>query len=148
MPGFSTTAIHHGYDPRDHHGALVPPVYQSATFTFASAAGGGRCFAGEADGYIYTRIANPTLALLESRLAVLEGGAPPIAVGPGMGANTATLWTPLRPGDENVGDLPPYRCPLPFLHPRVGGVGGRRTPVATSQPAPGRGPRSRRARGG
>ena len=38
MNGFTTTAIHHGYDPADYHGALVPPVFQSATFTIPSAA--------------------------------------------------------------------------------------------------------------
>ena len=100
MSGFSTKAIHHGYDPREHQGALVPPVYLTSTFTFASAEQGGRCFAGEAPGYIYTRISNPTLALLESRMAALEGGAAAIAFGSGMGAITATLWTLLRPGDE------------------------------------------------
>ncbi|MBK6416981.1 MAG: methionine gamma-lyase [Thermomonas sp.] len=135
MPGFSTTAIHHGYDPRDHHGALVPPVYQSATFTFASAAGGGRCFAGEADGYIYTRIANPTLALLESRLAVLEGGAAAIAFGSGMGAITATLWTLLRPGDEIVVDLTLYGCTFAFLHHGIGEFGVRVTHVDMTDPA-------------
>ena len=135
MPGFSTTAIHHGYDPRDHHGALVPPVYQSATFTFASAAGGGRCFAGEADGYIYTRIANPTLALLESRLAVLEGGAAAIAFGSGMGAITATLWTLLRPGDEIVVDLTLYGCTFAFLHHGIGEFGVRVTHVDMTDPS-------------
>ena len=129
MPGFSTLAIHHGYDPAHHHGALVPPVYQTSTFTFSSAEQGGRCFAGEAPGYIYTRIANPTLALLESRMAELEGGAAAIAFGSGMGAITATLWTLLRPGDEVVVDKTLYGCTFAFLHHGIGQFGVRVTHI-------------------
>lgn len=135
MSGFSTKAIHHGYDPRDHHGALVPPVYLTSTFTFASAEQGGRCFAGEAPGYIYTRIANPTLALLESRMAALEGGAAAIAFGSGMGAITATLWTLLRPGDEIVVDKTLYGCTFAFLHHGIGQFGVRVTHVDMTDPA-------------
>ena len=129
MSGFSTTAIHHGYDPQSHQGALVPPVYLTSTFTFPSAEEGGRCFAGEAGGYIYTRIANPTLALLESRMAALEGGAAAIAFGSGMGAITATLWTLLRPGDEIVVDQTLYGCTFAFLHHGIGQFGVRVTHV-------------------
>jgi methionine-gamma-lyase len=48
--GFSTRAIHHGYDAQAHHGALVPPIYLSATFAFPTVEYGGRCFAGEEPG--------------------------------------------------------------------------------------------------
>src|SRR3990167_7545782 len=65
--GFSTRAIHHGYNPADNQGALVPPIHTSATYAFPDVAYGARCFAGEEPGYFYTRIANPTLALLEGR---------------------------------------------------------------------------------
>ena len=129
MPGFSTLAIHHGYDPAHHHGALVPPVYQTSTFTFSSAEQGGRCFAGEAPGYSYARIANPTLALLESRMAELEGGAAAIVFGSGMGAITATLWTLLRPGDEVVVDKTLYGCTFAFLHHGIGQFGVRVTHI-------------------
>lgn len=129
MPGFSTIAIHHGYTPADHHGALVPPVYMTATFTFASAEEGGRRFAGEAPGYIYTRIANPTLALLEARMAELEGGAAAVSFGSGMGAITATLWTLLRPGDEIVVDKTVYGCTHAFLHHGIGQFGVRVTHI-------------------
>ena len=129
MSGFATTAIHHGYRPEDHHGALVPPIYLTSTFTFPSAEQGGRCFAGEAEGYIYTRIANPTLALLESRMAALEGGAAAVAFGSGMGAITATLWTLLRPGDEILVDKTVYGCTYAFLHHGIGEFGVRVTHV-------------------
>jgi len=113
--GFSTRAIHFGYAPADHNGALVPPIYTSATFAFPDVAYGMRCFTGEEAGYIYTRIANPTLALLESRLASLEQGAGAVVFGSGMGAITATLWSLLEAGDEVLADLTLYGCTFAFM---------------------------------
>jgi methionine-gamma-lyase len=114
--GFDTRAIHHGYDPLDHQGALVPPVHLSATFAFPDTNDGMRRFTGETGGYIYTRIANPTLALLEARLATLESGAAAVVFGSGMGAITATLWTLLSPGDEVLVDTTLYGCTFAFMH--------------------------------
>lgn len=114
--GFSTRAIHHGYNPADHQGALVPPIYTSATFAFPDVGYGGRCFTGEENGYFYTRIANPTLALLEGRLASLEQGAGAVVFGSGMGAITATLWSMLEPGDEVLADMTLYGCTFSFLN--------------------------------
>lgn len=113
--GFSTRAIHWGYNPADHHGALVPPTYATSTFAFPDVAYGGRCFAGTEPGYFYTRIANPTLSLLESRLASLEQGAAAVVFGSGMGAITATLWTLLEQGDEVLADMTLYGCTFAFL---------------------------------
>jgi methionine-gamma-lyase len=116
MSGFSTRAIHHGYNPAENEGALVPPIYTSATYAFPDAAYGGRCFAGTESGYFYTRVANPTLALLESRLASLEEGAAAVVFGSGMGAITATLWSLLEQGDEVLADLTLYGCTFSFLN--------------------------------
>ncbi|NDP38945.1 MAG: methionine gamma-lyase [Rhodoferax sp.] len=113
--GFSTRAIHFGYTPAEHQGALVPPIYTSATFAFPDVAYGARCFAGEEAGYFYTRIANPTLALLESRLASLEQGAGAVVFGSGMGAISATLWSMLEPGDEVLADMTLYGCTFAFM---------------------------------
>jgi methionine-gamma-lyase len=113
--GFSTRAIHHGYDPLENKGALVPPLYTSATFAFPDTGYGARCFTGEESGYFYTRIANPTLALLEGRLASLEQGAGAVVFGSGMGAITATLWSMLEPGDEVLADLTLYGCTFSFM---------------------------------
>jgi len=113
--GFSTRAIHHGYDPIENQGALVPPIYLSATFAFPSVEYGGRCFAGEEPGYFYTRISNPTLSILEARMATLEGGEAAVAFSSGMGAITSTLWTLLRPGDEILADRTLYGCTFSFL---------------------------------
>jgi methionine-gamma-lyase len=114
--GFSTRAIHFGYNPADNQGALVPPIYTSATYAFPDAAYGGRCFAGTEAGYFYTRVANPTLALLEGRLASLEEGVGAVVFGSGMGAITATLWSMLEQGDEVLADLTLYGCTFSFLN--------------------------------
>ncbi len=114
--GFNTLAIHHGYNPAEHQGALVPPIYTSSTFAFPDTAYGGRCFAGEEDGFFYTRIGNPTLALLESRLACLEDGSAALVFGSGMGAITSVLWTLLEPGDEILVDTTLYGCTFAFMH--------------------------------
>ncbi|NBF04070.1 methionine gamma-lyase [Pseudomonas sp. Fl5BN2] len=114
--GFSTRAIHFGYNPQEHQGALIPPIYLTSTFTFATAEYGASCFAGEAPGYFYTRIGNPTLALLEARMAALENGEAAVAFGSGMGAIAATFWTLLRPGDEIIVGRTLYGCTFALLH--------------------------------
>jgi len=114
--GFSTRAIHFGYHPADHHGALVPPIHTSATYAFPDAAYGGRCFAGTEAGYFYSRVGNPTLALLEARLASLEAGVGAVVFGSGMGAISATLWSMLEQGDEVLADLTLYGCTFSLLN--------------------------------
>lgn len=121
--GFSTRAIHHGYDPQAHQGALIPPVYQTSTYAFPTAEHGAACFAGEADGHFYSRISNPTLAVLEQRMASLEGGEAALALASGMGAITSTLWTLLRPGDELIVGLTVYGCTFAFVHHGIGQFG-------------------------
>ncbi len=78
--GFSTRAIHVGYDPADAEGALTPPVHLTSTYVFESAEHGAELFAGTRDGYIYGRTKNPTQTILEKRLANLEGGEAALAV--------------------------------------------------------------------
>ena len=90
---FATRAIHHGYDPASAQGALTPPLYLTSTFTFDTAEAGGEIFAGEREGYFYSRISNPTLDLLEQRIASLEGAEAGLANASGMGAITSVLWT-------------------------------------------------------
>jgi methionine-gamma-lyase len=121
--GFSTRAIHYGYDPLSHGGALVPPVYQTATFAFPTVEYGAACFAGEEGGHFYSRISNPTLALLEQRMASLEGGEAGLALASGMGAITSTLWTLLRPGDELIVGRTLYGCTFAYLHHGIGEFG-------------------------
>ena len=114
--GFATRAIHHGYDPVSEGGALTPPLHLTSTFAFESAEAGGEMFAGERPGYIYSRISNPTLDLLEQRIANLEGGEAALANASGMGSITSLLWTFLEPGDEIIVDKTLYGCTFSFMH--------------------------------
>ena len=113
--GFATQAIHHGYNAQDHQGALNPPVHFTSTYTFESAQQGADMFAGEQSGYFYSRISNPTLTVLEERLACLEGAEAGLAVASGIGAITSTLWTLLKAGDEIIVDKTLYGCTYAFL---------------------------------
>lgn len=113
--GFSTRAIHAGYDPADEQGALTPPLHLTSTFAFESAEAGGEMFAGKREGHFYSRISNPTTDLLERRLASLEGAEAAVATASGMGAITATLWSFLRAGDEVITDQTLYGCTFAFL---------------------------------
>jgi methionine-gamma-lyase len=114
--GFSTRAIHEGYSPRSEHGALTPPLHMASTFTFDSVEDAGAAFAGEKPAHIYSRISNPTLDLLEKRVASLEAAEAGVAFGSGMGAITAVLWSLVGPGDEILVDKTLYGCTFAFLH--------------------------------
>ena len=113
--GFATRAIHNAYDPLQNDGALTPPLHLTSTFAFETAEAGGELFAGERVGHIYSRISNPTLDLLERRIADLEGAEAGLALSSGMGAITATLWTLLSPGDEVIVDKTLYGCTFAFM---------------------------------
>jgi methionine-gamma-lyase len=113
--GFATRAIHHGYDPLANDGALTPPVHFTSTFAFDTAEQGGEIFAGERAGHVYSRISNPTLALLEDRIADLEGGEAGVAFASGMGAITAVMWSFVAPGDEIIVDKTLYGCTFAFF---------------------------------
>lgn len=104
QPGFATRAIHHGYDPATAQGALTPPIYMTSTYAFGSTEEGAALFRGEREGYIYGRTKNPTQALLETRLADLEGAEAGLALASGMAAISATLQTLCRAGDRIVAD--------------------------------------------
>ncbi|MCF3191381.1 methionine gamma-lyase [Pseudomonas bubulae] len=121
--GFSTRAIHYGYNPLEHNGAVIPPVYMTSTFAFATAEYGASCFSGEEHGHFYTRISNPTLALLEARMAALENAEAGVAFSSGMGAIAATFWTLLRPGDEIIVNRTLYGCTFALLHHGIGEFG-------------------------
>jgi len=103
-PGFSTRAIHAGYDPYANERALSQPVYMTSTFAFESVEQGADLYSGAAEGYIYGRLHNPTQALLERRLADLEDGEAGLAAASGMGAISAALWSLCRAGDRIVAD--------------------------------------------
>ena len=113
--GFATRAIHLGYRPDDHEGALTPPLHLTSTFAFENVEQGAAIFAGEKPGYFYSRNSNPTLDLLEKRAADLEGAEAGLALASGMGAITSVLWTFLSPGDEVITDKTLYGCTFAFM---------------------------------
>lgn len=113
---FDTRAIHSHYDANQHLGSLAAPIYQTSTYVFKSVEEGGAYFSGEKEGDIYTRINNPTLTLLENRIASLEEAEAAVVFSSGMGAITATFWTLLNPGDELLVDLTVYGCTYAFFH--------------------------------
>ena len=85
------TKVIHSNEHKDQFGAVVMPIYQTSTFVFDSAEQGGKRFAGEESGYIYTRLGNPTVSSLEGRLACLEGAEACACMSSGMGAISSTV---------------------------------------------------------
>lgn len=134
LSGFATRAIHHGYDPAENQGALTPPMHLASTFAFESAEQGGAIFAGEQPGYFYSRISNPTVDLLEQRLAVLEGAEAGVAAASGMGAITAVMWSILQAGDEIVTDETLYGCTFAFFRHGLAKFGVKVTHVDLTDP--------------
>lgn len=105
--GFFTRMVH-GAHFDDKYLAVTPPIYQTSTFAFNNAQHGADCFAGEADGYIYTRLGNPTIRGLENAVASLENGFGGIAVASGMAAVTTVYMAYLGVGSHVVSSAAVY----------------------------------------
>ncbi|MBJ3774902.1 O-acetylhomoserine aminocarboxypropyltransferase [Acuticoccus mangrovi] len=101
-PGFNTLAIHAGAQPDPTTGARATPIYQTTSFVFDDVDHAASLFGLQAFGNIYTRITNPTTAVLEERMAALEGGTAALAVASGHAAQLIALHALMRPGDEIV----------------------------------------------
>ena len=102
LPGFSTLSIHAGAQPDPTTGARATPIYQTTSFVFNDADHAASLFGLQAFGNIYTRIGNPTNAVLEERVAALEGGTAAVAVASGHAAQVVVFQTLLQPGDEFI----------------------------------------------
>jgi len=99
--GFNTKLVHAGaFD--DEYGSASVPIYQTSTFRFKNAQHGADCFSGKSDGFIYTRIGNPTIKALEHNIAELENGFDGIATSSGMGAISAVYMALLNAGSHIV----------------------------------------------
>ncbi|MBY5942752.1 aminotransferase class I/II-fold pyridoxal phosphate-dependent enzyme [Halomonas sp. DP5N14-9] len=96
-----TLALHHGYAPDDQHSVAVP-IHQTTSFSFDDAQHAADLFDLKVEGNIYSRIMNPTCAVLENRVAALEGGIAGLAVASGMAAITYTIQTLAESGDNIV----------------------------------------------
>ena len=101
-PGFATLAVHAGAAPDAATGARATPIYQTTSYVFDDADQAAALFGLEVFGNIYTRITNPTQAVLESRVAALEGGTAALAVASGHAAQLLAFQTLLAPGDEFI----------------------------------------------
>lgn len=99
--GFNTKLIHAGAF-EDEFGSATVPIYQTSTFRFKSAQEGADCFSGKSDGYIYTRIGNPTINALEQNIAALENGYDGIATSSGMGAISSVYMALLGAGSHII----------------------------------------------
>ncbi|MDP4550950.1 methionine gamma-lyase [Alkalihalobacillus macyae] len=112
---FETRTIHDGYEDKSHHNSLAAPIYQTSTFTFETAEAGERRFAGEDPGYIYSRLGNPTVRMLEERIASLENAEAGLAFGSGMAAVSAVLLNLVKSGDHILCSEGVYGCTFGLL---------------------------------
>jgi len=101
-PGFDTLAIHAGAQPDPATGARATPIYQTTSYVFDDVDHAAALFNLETFGNIYTRITNPTQAVLEERVAALEGGTAGLAIASGHAAQMLVFHTLLEPGDEFI----------------------------------------------
>ena len=129
--GLGTTAIHAG-TLKNLYGTLAMPIYQTSTFIFDSAEQGGKRFALEEAGYIYTRLGNPTTTVLENKIAALEEGEAAVATASGIGAISSSLWTVLKAGDHVVTDKTLYGCTFALMNHGLTKFGVEVTFVDTS----------------
>lgn len=99
---FATKALHAGHDVQKNGGTRAVPIYQSTAYVFNNSDHAANLFALAETGYIYTRLNNPTNAVLEERLAALEGGIAAVVTASGASAISTTLLTLLKAGDHIV----------------------------------------------
>ena len=112
--GFATRAVHVGAE-KNMYGTLAAPIYQTSTFIFENAEQGGRRFALEEEGYIYTRLGNPTCNAVEQKVASLEGAEACVSASSGMGAITSAIWVCVQAGDHIVAGKTLYGCTYAFM---------------------------------
>lgn len=130
---FASQSIHGGH-LRNQYGALATPIYQTSTFIFDTAEQGGRRFALEEEGYIYTRLGNPSVTQVEEKLAILERGEAAVATSSGIGAVTSAIWVSVNVGDHIVAAKTLYGCTYAYLSHGISRFGVEVTFVDTRKP--------------
>lgn len=111
-----TQAIHAGRINDEQFGSLATPLYQTSTFIFEDAQQGAERFAGDAQGYIYSRLGNPTTRQLEMRVAAMECMDDAAATATGMAAVSAALMTNLQAGDHMISSKAVYGCSFALMN--------------------------------
>ena len=122
-PGFDTLSLHAGHHPDSAHGARAVPIYQTTSYVFEDTDQAAALFNLERPGYVYSRISNPTVAVLEERLAALEGGVGAVCTASGMAAMHIAIATLLGAGDHIVASSSLYGGTMNLLShtlPRFG----------------------------
>lgn len=130
-----TACVHAGPEPDPLYGSVAPPIYQTSTFAFSTPEEGAARFSGQAPGYIYTRMGNPTTAMLESTVAELEEGSAALATASGMAAVSTVLFALLWSGDHVVCSASVYGPTRILLERDFSRFGVESTMVDTSDPA-------------
>lgn len=110
-----TAMIHEGFESKEHQGSLAVPLYQTSTYVFDSAEQGERRFAGEEAGNIYSRLGNPTVAVLEERIAKMEEGVAGLAFASGMAAVSSVLVHLTKANDHIICSRGIYGCTFGLL---------------------------------
>ncbi|WP_318567976.1 O-acetylhomoserine aminocarboxypropyltransferase/cysteine synthase family protein [Salinigranum marinum] len=113
--GFHTRSLHAGQDPDPATGARAPPIYQTTSYVFDDADHAADLYALDAEGYVYSRIANPTTRVLERRLAALEGGSDAVATSAGMAALDSATSVLAESGDNVVASADMYGGTATYL---------------------------------
>lgn len=132
--GFHTRLVHGGYHP-DSTGSVAVPIYQTSTFAFRDAAHGAALFDGADDGFIYTRLGNPTIRALEDAVADLENGWGGIATSSGMGAVSAVYMALLSQGGHMVSTASVYGPSRGLAEKHLSRFGVTATFTDTTDPA-------------
>ncbi len=130
---FDSKCVHAGVADYEF-GPVVPPIYQTSTFIFESAAHGASLFKGESEGYIYTRMKNPTVEAMENALAELEGGYKALGCASGMAAVNTAFMALLKSGDHVVCSKSVYGATNTLLCTVLNKFGIETTFVDTEQP--------------
>src|SRR5258708_13736650 len=108
IPGFATLAIHAGAQPDPTTGARATPIYQTTSFVFEDVDHAASLFGLQTFGNIYTRIGNPTTAVLEERVAALQGGTARLPGASGHAAHATVMPCPMQPGAYVVPPQKPH----------------------------------------
>ncbi|MBM7660520.1 methionine-gamma-lyase [Bacillus mesophilus] len=112
---FETNAVHGNYQSKQFLGSLTPPLFQTSTFTFNTAEQGEGRFSGNEEGMIYSRLGNPTVQLLEDKMAILEGAEKGLAFGSGMAAVSSVLLHYVEQGSHVLCSKGIYGCTFGLL---------------------------------
>ncbi|MCK4630749.1 MAG: PLP-dependent transferase [Bacteroidales bacterium] len=131
--GFNTKLVHLG-ELEDSMGSVTVPIFQTSTFSFKNAQHGADCFSGKDDGYIYTRLGNPTINALEETIAELENGFGGIATSSGMGAVNSIYLALLGQGAHLVSTASVYGPSRNVIEKHYSRFGVEATFVDTSDP--------------